>query len=203
MILRLTPALSMCAAFGLALGLALTVLTILGTGERGMHVALLATARFAFLFFLAAYAGGALRTLFGPRFQPLQRYARELGLAFAAALLVHLGLVARLYLIGDDPLLETLLIFGPAAAATYLLALLSIGPLQRAIGPRAWRIFRVLGLNYVAYVFALDFLRYPLFDSLSHRVVYLPFAGLIVAAVGLYVAAFAKRLIYPTGSISF
>jgi len=67
---------------------------VFGAGERGTHVALQATARLSFVLFWPAYCAAALAALFGPSFQPLQRHVREFGLAFAAAHLVHLGLVA-------------------------------------------------------------------------------------------------------------
>src|SRR5262249_38126638 len=140
-----------------------------------------------------AYLGGALRALFGRRFEPLSQRGREFGLAFASALLVHLGLVARLYLTGNAPSIETLLIFGPAAAGIYILVLLSIGPMQRGIARWPVRIVRTLVLNYVAYVFVLDFLRYPLLDSREHIIVYLPFAILVLAAIFLYVFALVKQ----------
>jgi hypothetical protein len=57
------------------------------------RVALRMTARWSFLLFWVAYAGGALATLFGPALAPLSGRGREFGLAFAAAHLVHIGLV--------------------------------------------------------------------------------------------------------------
>ena len=51
------------------------------------------TARWSFLFFWMAYAGRAMATLFGPGFAPLARRGREFGLAYAAAMLTHVGLL--------------------------------------------------------------------------------------------------------------
>src|SRR5271166_5751498 len=62
--------------------------------ERGVPVALAATARLAFLIFWPGYVASALTSLFGSAFSSLREHARELGLAFAAALILHLGLVA-------------------------------------------------------------------------------------------------------------
>jgi len=42
------------------------------------------------------YAGGAMTALFGPAFEPFKKRAREFGLAFASAHLVHIALVAWL-----------------------------------------------------------------------------------------------------------
>lgn len=109
--------LAFCAALGLTAG----VLLLLGTGEKGLHEALRAIARLMFLFFWPAYAGSALVSLFGSLFQPLKNFAREFGLAFAAVLIVHLSLVAKLCLIGSSPPLGTFVIFGIAAAFAYIL----------------------------------------------------------------------------------
>ena len=90
-------------AFFASLGLAIGILASFGDEQRGVSIALQATARLAFLFFWPAYVGGALTFLFGDLFLPIRRHARELGLAFAAALFVHLGLVVRLCAIGVLP----------------------------------------------------------------------------------------------------
>ena len=56
----------MAAAFCASLGLAVGIVAVLGI-ERGVDVALAATARLAFLILWPAYAGGALASLFGER----------------------------------------------------------------------------------------------------------------------------------------
>ncbi len=55
--------------------------------------ALRATARWSFLWFWLASTGSALTALFGSRFRPVAQHARDFGLAFASAHLVHVGLV--------------------------------------------------------------------------------------------------------------
>jgi hypothetical protein len=88
------------AAFCSALALAVFVLAVIGTGTRGTVMALRVTARFSFLLFWFAYAGRALATLFGHRFESVAKRGRELGLAFASAHLVHVALLGRdLYLL--------------------------------------------------------------------------------------------------------
>src|SRR5271155_1311125 len=90
MVVRRDPWLWMAGAFCAALALAVAVV---GIGGHGFRVALDATARLNLLIFWPAYAGGALAALFGNAFAPLRDNARNFGLAFAAALTVHLGLV--------------------------------------------------------------------------------------------------------------
>jgi hypothetical protein len=184
----------MGSAFCVALGLATCVLADLGADESGIHGALRATARLSFLLFWAAYSGSALASLFGPAFQPLKQRAREFGLAFAAAQLVHLGLVAWLCMIGPAPDASVFIFFGIAVAWVYLLALFSIPRLQQARSPKCWWLLRNVGMNYVAYAFAVDFLRDPLSGGLKHLVQYLPFAVLAVAGPPLRLAALAQRV---------
>src|SRR5271154_4221259 len=90
---RLTAAVWMGAAFLIALALAGIVLAIFGVGTDGTGLALRATARWSFLLFWLAYIGGAAAKLCGPRLDELARHGRDLGLAFASAQLVHVGLV--------------------------------------------------------------------------------------------------------------
>jgi hypothetical protein len=183
----------MASAFCAAFGLAAVVLAAFGTEERGTNVALQVTARFSFLLFWPAYAAGAMTALFGPAFEPFKRRAREFGLAFASAHLVHLALVAWLTYIGHVPPRGVFVFFGVAAAWTYLLALFSIRRIQQALGSKGWWVLRVVGLNYIAYAFASDFLRYPQLGSIKYLFGYAPFAVLSVVGPLLCLAAFMRR----------
>jgi hypothetical protein len=187
-------ALWMGSAFCAAFGLAAVILGIGGVNESGIDRALAATARLSFLFFWPAYAGGAIVALFGPTFQPLKRHGRELGLAFASALLVHVGLVTWLCLIGAAPSVSTFVLFGTGLVWTYLLALFSIGRLHRALNPKLWWVLRTVGLNYILYAFAVDFSHFTLHGGTKQIVEYLPFAILVVIAPVLRLAAFALRI---------
>jgi hypothetical protein len=178
------------------MGLAGLVLAALGAGERGTDVALQLTARFSFVLFWPAYAGGALAALFGLTFRSFKQYSREFGLAFASAHLVHIALVAWLIHIGAAPPVGTFIFFGIAIVWTYLLALFSIGRLQQTLGPKLWWVLRTIGLNYIAYAFAVDFLRFPLFGSFKYLLGYLPFALLSVVGPLLRFAAFVQRTGY-------
>ncbi len=174
------------AAFAVAAALAAITLAVFGADARGTVIALRVTARFSFLLFWLAYAGGGLAALLGPALQPLRRRGRELGLAFAAAHLVHAGLIGWLCWIGAAPAAGVFRFFAPPLGCVYLLALFSAGRLQRALG-RAWRPLRTLAMSYIAYAFAADFLRDPLGHDTAHLVAYLPFAVLSVAGPALHV----------------
>jgi hypothetical protein len=190
---KLTAAAWMGAAFAAALCLAAAVLAILGAGVHGTNVALFATGRLSFLLFWPAYAGGAMAVLFGPAFQPLRRNGREFGLAFASAHLVHMGLVARLCTIGATPALGTFVFFGVAAVWTYVLAALSLPGLRARLDDRSWWWLRTIGLNYIAFAFARDFVKLP-FGGPKHMVEYVPFAALAIAGPVVRLAAFVARI---------
>lgn len=188
----------MAVSFCAALAVAAAVLAAFGTGKDGIQDGLRATARLAFVPFWLAYAGGALVTLFGPTFQPLKRYGRELGLAFATVLFVHLGLVAWLCLAGATPGVRTFEVFGAAAVCTYLLALFSINRLSRLPGPRGWWLLRTVGMTYIALAFLDDFLHGPvLHGGIGQVAFYLPFVVLAIAGPALRLAALARRRVRP------
>jgi hypothetical protein len=190
----------MGVAFGVALALAAAVLAIAGTDADSIRVALRVTARWSFLLFWMAYVGRATTTLFGSAFAPLARRGREFGLAFAAAHLVHLGLVVWLYrILNHLPLPGPLFVFFAIGIVwIYLLAALSFGWLSEALGPRHWRSLRFVGMNYILLAFARDFVLSVVHSGIAHQelwrsVGYVPFAAMSVAAPLLVVAATARR----------
>ena len=183
----------MGAAFVANLCLAGVILLPRGTGVHGTETALAATARLAFFWFWTAYAGGALASLFGPAFLPLKQHGREFGLAFAAALSVHLSLVGWLCLIGAAPGRGVFIFFGIAAAFTFLLAALSFGDLHKLLGAKGWQALRIVGMNFILYAFLKDFTRGPLLGGTKHLVEYLPFTVIAIAAPLLRLADWTLR----------
>ena len=135
---RQNPWFWMVAAFCAALALAVGAVAVFGANSQGFRAALQATARLNLLLFWPAYVGGALTALFGNVFAPLRNNSRNFGLAFAAALNVHLGLVACLCATGNVPDARTFIVFGAAAAFVYALALLSIPRVRSALPDRVW-----------------------------------------------------------------
>ena len=185
----------MGAAFGVALMLAILVSKTEGTDAEGIKQALRATARWSFLFFWMAYAGGALAALFGPSFRAIAARGRQFGLAFAAAHLVHAGLVLWLYQISVNPPVgtRTLVFFAVALFWTYLLALFSIPKLSGVLPSKIWRIVRTLGVEYIALAFLVDFLKNPFEGSALHVLAYLPFLALGTVGPVLRFVAFVRR----------
>jgi hypothetical protein len=184
----------MGTALGANLFLAAVIVATNGPDVQGTSQALDATALGAFLWFWAAYTGGALPTLFGAAFLPLKQLGRELGLAFAAALLVHLGLVSWLCWIGSAPSINVFVFFGRVAALTFILALLSFGNLHRMLGPKLLKLLRTIGMNVILYAFLTDFMQDPLHGGVQHVVVYLPFTAMAIAAPLLRLAAWGLHL---------
>lgn len=190
----------MAFAFIAALTAATCAVAIAGANERGIDDALLLTGRVSFIMFWLAYAGRSAARLFGQRFEPLKRQSRNFGLAFASAHVVHLGLVAWLCYIGASPPFSSFVTFGIAVFWTYLLAIVSIGRLQKAIGQRQWRLISFVGLNYIAIAFAFDFMRLHPDMSLRYLVGYLPFVVLAVAGFALRGCAWVASLVLVSGS---
>jgi hypothetical protein len=187
----------MIGAFGGGLALAVTVLAGYGTGPDGLRHGVDLTARWSFLFFWLAYAGGAMAILFGPAFAGLARRARAFGLAFATAIQVHIGLVVWLgVVIGQIPLHGPVLwLFLVALFFTYLLVLLSFGIGMRTLG-RLWRPLLFLGTTYILFAFGRDFVPGALYQTTQHWVYeaeYVPFALLSLIAIPLRLAAFLRQ----------
>lgn len=186
----------MGSAFAAAAALAALALAVFGANARGTVTALQMTARLSFLLFWLAYAGGGLARLCGPALRPLKRHGRDFGLAFAAAHLVHVGLVAWLCWIGAAPASGVFLFFGPPLAFIYILALVSIPRLRQMLVPghTGWRVLQAVGMSWIAYAFATDFLRDPLHGGAKYLVGYLPFAVLSVAGPVLYAVSLLPPL---------
>jgi hypothetical protein len=180
----------MGTAFIAALASAIIVLAISGADEKGVHAALRVTARLSYVFFWPAYTASAITALFGPAFKPLAKRGREFGLAFASAHLIHVCLVGWLYRISAQPPVsdQAFVFFGIGIVWTYVLALFSIERLSRLLGPKNWRLVRTVGLEYIAFAFAFDFI-VPIRGDLTHLVAYLPFETLAIAGWFLRISA--------------
>jgi len=186
----------MGTAFAAALAITAITLALHGTDNKATRLALELTARFSFVLFCLAYAGGAIAILF--RIEALAGRGREFGLAFAAAHLVHIGLVIWLgVLMGKVPLSGGLLLFFLAGLFfTYLLAFLSFGG-ARALGP-LWRPLRFIGMNYILIAFARDFVLPVLYPkpsqyNVAHFVAYAPFAAASILAPLLVLAVTLRQ----------
>ena len=193
----------MTAGFLVAFALAVVVMAFFGAGNRGTAIALRVTARWSFLLFWLAYAGGALAKLAGPGLLGLQRNGRNLGLSFASAQLVHVGLVLWLLIIAAEPS-GGMMFFWVGILCTYLLALFSLPQLSHALGPWLWPALRTIGLEYIALVFAADFILDPLnaHGFAAYPLSYVPFALMLIGGAALRVVAFVRSRLPLTNEIS-
>jgi hypothetical protein len=64
-----------------------------------------------------------------------------------------------------------------------------------------WWLLRIVGLNYIAFAFAVDFVRLPASASAKYLMGYLPFVLLSVAGPMLRLAAFGQRVITSAGKL--
>ncbi len=190
------------AAFAVALALVLPAYLSAEHGHK-LGSALRVTARWSFLWFWLASAGGALATLFGSRFVALAQRGRDFGLAYASAHVVHVGLVAWFLYHSVTPFPRpSLIFFGIGVFWTYLLALLSVGRLSAMLNPTVWRVVRTLGVEYISLAFLVDFAKNPFKHGVGQFVAYLPFLALALAGPLLRLAAAAKRRLARTRSRS-
>jgi hypothetical protein len=181
----------MAATFGVALAMVIIIRMIEGPAQR-LDTALRATARWSFLWFWLASSSSAIATLFGSNYRALAQRARDFGLAFASAHLAHVGLVAWLLYHAVTPF-PSLIFLSIGLFWIYLLALLSVKRLSAMLGPRIWRLIRTLGVEYIAFVFLVDFAKNPYQDGVLSLIAYLPFQAMAVAGPLLRIAAVAKR----------
>jgi hypothetical protein len=187
----------MLLAFAVALLIAGVSLTVRGFAEEGTLLGLKLTARWSYLWFWAAYTAGAWATLLGPRLRPVAARAREFGLAFAAAHLAHVALVAWLYRIAvHPPGVRTLEFFGVAVLFTYLLALLSFRRLAAWLTPRAVSVIRTVGVEYIALAFLVDFAQQPVGLTLQYALRYGVFMALVLLGYAVRLTALARRYMH-------
>jgi hypothetical protein len=182
----------MGSAFAANAVLAAVVLAVFGAGKLGTGHALQITARF--LLFWLAYASGGLALLIRPAAKFLRRHGRYFGLAFAAAQLMHILLVVWLCWIGATPGMGLFVFFVPPAVVLYVLALFSIPTLQQRLGRTLWTVLRTVGMTYIAYAFAYDFVKVPYGGGTTQVLMYAPFAILSVAGPVLCALSFVPSL---------
>jgi hypothetical protein len=191
-----TTVVAASVAFFVAFVMAAVLLAIFGASQRGTEIALRATARWSFILFWLAYVAGSLASLFGSRFNRLAQHRRQLGLSFASAQLVHIGLILWLFYLSAGPG-GAMLLFWAGIACTYLLALSSWARVRDALGRRLWELFSTLAIEYIAFVFALDFILLQLKEhgTTAYPLSYVPFAAMLIGGFCLRIVASAHRLL--------
>jgi hypothetical protein len=135
--------------------------------------------------------------LFGPRFAGLARRGRDFGLSFAAAQVIHVGLVIWLFYLAPGSN-GGMVFFWVGILCTYLLALISLPRIRDSVGPRLWPTLRTAATEYIALAFAADFILGPLQTNKlgTHPLTYLPFALLLLGGGGLRVTAYVRQQLH-------
>ena len=144
------------------LGLATLCLALAGTGQQGTTIGLRATALFSFPFLVGAYAASALAVLWpGELSEWLLLRRRSLGLAFSAALAVHLVLIVHLLSLPPSPPPKVLGL--TPGILTYMvlaaMVLASFSGFAKVMGPSRVRLLLRVGLHWVFAVFTLGLLK--------------------------------------------
>ena len=116
------------------------------------------TAQIAFALYIVVLVARPLQQLLRQDWTAaLLRTRRLIGVAFAAVMTAHLGLIA--YRFGTQPELEyplfSLLFGGTAYALFYLMLITSFDGPKKALGPRKWKILHRTGLVWAALIFGL------------------------------------------------
>lgn len=152
------------------------------------------TARWSFAWFLLASWSAALGVLFGARFRPLAARAREFGLAFASAHLVHVALVAIMLYGATTPFARRpLYFFGVGVGFVYVMAFITLSArLRTLLGPHAWRAFRIIGIEYINYAYYTDFRGSTFHKGVVNLAIYAPFLALTMAGPVVRAAAYIK-----------
>jgi hypothetical protein len=175
-----------------------------GVAAPGTILALKLTARWAYCFFWPAYTGGALASFFGPRFAPLAKSGRELGLAFVAAMVPHTALIAWVFHILPEPPMPPVKVafFVVALAFAYVLALLSVPAIAARLDASRLRWMRAIAVEYIALAFLRDFLRSPIHQAPLEMLAYVPFAALALGAAFLRLCYWFTRFRPPHREVS-
>ncbi|HXS07589.1 MAG TPA: hypothetical protein VN723_12440 [Rhizomicrobium sp.] len=175
------------ASFAVAIFVAAATLFADGIHPDGVSSALRNSARFSFLLFWGAYAGGLLKKIPLTLTQELSRRRREFGLSFAAAHSVHLALILVLFYISSRPpvSLKTIIVDGIGFGWMYLLVIFSFDFARKRLSPPAWRLLFNVGLEYIAFVFATDFILNHLRDGKDFTLFYWPFIVMLAGTAFL------------------
>ena len=185
------------AAVAVSVGVAVAEISVARDLDHGLPFAVAAVARVAFIPFWLSYTGGAWVALGIGRFAVVRDHARELGLAFAAAIAIHLGLIFWQVLRGYSLALTIILIFGAAALLTLLLFLFSFPTFSRRIPRVALARFRAWATTYIALVYLLDFAIRPQPAVLHYWVAYAPFAALDLLGLAARALAWLRGVLEP------
>ncbi|MEZ4280023.1 MAG: hypothetical protein R3F21_10470 [Myxococcota bacterium] len=162
-------------------------LALNGTAELGWRAVTRTTAQVAFPLFLAAFLASPIARLWpGPRSRALLARRRALGLAFAAALLVHGFAILHLAVRVPGTLALDLegIVGGLGFVFVAVMAATSNDAAQKALGGRAWRALHSAGQILLFVIFAATYA-----GRFAENARYAPGLLLLALALALRIAA--------------
>ena len=146
------------AALLLTSGISLLWLGSTAVTDEDLIIPIRPTAQLAFAIYLLVLVTRPLQQLLRLDWTAkLLRSRRFIGVAFAAVMTTHLGLIA--YRFGSQPELEypffSLLVGGSTYSVFYLMLITSFDGPRKALGPRKWKILHRTGLVLAGIIFGL------------------------------------------------
>jgi len=144
------------AIFALTGGLAVLWLAGGGLDDERIRASLRYSALFAFVLYLVVLVARPLQQLLHKDWTAtLLRDRRLVGVAFAAVMSAHLGLI--IYYFSSQPDLEFGLpaLGAGAYAVFYLMLITSFDRPRKALGPKAWKMLHRSGLIVAGFIFGL------------------------------------------------
>ena len=140
----------------LVAGVAASWLASVDLTDENIRLTMRESAFFAFSLYILVLVARPLQQLLRKNWTAqLLRNRRLIGVAFAATMTAHLGLI--IYRFNSQPDLE----FSPdpfgigAYAVFYLMLITSFDAPKKALGPKAWKFLHRFGLLYAAVIFAV------------------------------------------------
>ncbi len=169
------------------------LLAVHGTGDDGLHAVVRHTAQTSFVLFMAAYFASSLRIFWrSDTSKWLLANRRYLGVSYAVSHTYHLAFIGILVKTStafrSDVSLVTIFGGGMAYVLMYLMALTSFDRTAAWLGRRNWLRLHKVGMHYTWAIFFNSYLSRALAPSL----LYTPFALVMIAGLGLRLAAWRR-----------
>lgn len=181
------------------LAVAAAILGAGGADRESTRLALRATARVSFAYFVLAFVAAPLARLRPTSWTRwLLRHRRAFGVAFGATMSVHVGCLLRLYALyaPERPPMVTdadFLIGVPGLVLVALMMTTSAIAVRRRMTPAAWRRLHRVGIWFVWAIFFLCLVDSAGRKETTHPVLaYWAFIAVLVAALGLRFAAWRR-----------
>lgn len=183
----------------LGLSVAAAILVAGGADREATRLALRATARVSFVYFMLAFVAAPLARLYpAPWTRWLARYRRAFGVAFGATMTVHVGCLLRLYALyapARPPMVTDadFLIGVPGLVLVALMTVTSAIAVRRRLSPGAWRRLHRTGIWVVWAIFFLCLVDSVARKETTHPVLaYWAFVVVLLAALAFRFAAWRR-----------